>query len=1242
MTASAAPGDYTVELAGPATVPFRSGFSYEVTLEAEATPDSPATGIILTSQLPAGVAFDSVPTGATSPVESYAYDAVTRTVTFVLKPLVEQLVGFTFAVTQDNNTVKDEDTTFPTTITGSTAPSGATPTDSVETAIVGDNNYVPRKSVETVAGSGNRIATYFFNISTANGNGDTTTFSSWAQRLTDTFPAGVIIRAQSPGWTLTTNGDGSTTAVWDRTGQYGPSGNSLDTTGRATWITVEYPESQFPEGTLPPLNTVGLETADHGGTWHTQTDATAQGPELAQGTDQKITVLKNQEGLDSNTVGNGTWALSSWVTAVSYLNEENEDELESLVVTDATSQSAANAEVYDHFLTYYLDVRFNSTLRSADVPYTVEYTTSDSAIWQTYTPTSPTTGSDGMISIQPAGSVNWLQDGHDQTLTIPTGAHLTGWRVTVSPEAGTTVPRSSEVRVRTIGVGNYPSLSGGDDATAPMINTATGTGTSTSGTEFADEDPWQISVVDRVNIVTWIDAPTSMPVGESAQYTASIVNLDPAGRTYTDNTMEVVLPVGVFYDATVGASATALTTPLGFAVPQIGDGVTVTLATVTDAEGEHQVVVFHFDELESQRTAGQAADRVENNNAFEYVVPVTVQPQAYRADGQAVEASSWAHTADPRYATTPMAFYGPYFTADRFDFDPSRTDIARSFDTSIMTTAGGLLLGKLVRAEGATSWASQASVASPGTAEWQVYVTNVLPQPMTDVVLFDRLPTPGDGRDSDFPVTLSGPVTGAPAGATVEYSTDATTVDSGTWSSDSENAIAFRVSIPSMATGDELTLVFSTTIPEGINAADVSTNDVTATGVYGGTERNFYSTDASVSATAVPALSITKLTNGVEYESAPGAVVATGSDVTWSYTVTNTGNTLLDEIAVSDGFTAGDGSTGTLEATSAETGPLAPGATRTFTATGTAIAGQYENAATATGVAVDSEGEQLGEQPEPASDSSWYFAGDAGLSIVKLTNGEDVTSAPGLPLVPGSDVEWTYVVTNTGNLDLVDVLVADVDAEGAEVFQDTIALLTAGQTVTLTAAGSVIEGQYHNTVTATAEDPSGQSDGLTAADESWYFGVVPSIAVEKTVSASENGPFAEKATVTSGSGAWWQLVVTNTGNASLADVVITDEALGDPIEVGDLEPGESTSVVVHQDKVTEGYTNIATVDGTDPTGVVVTDEDDADVAVTAPVLPGAPGLAFTGSALGLTAGGLALALLVIGGLFLARSRRRDA
>jgi hypothetical protein len=130
---------------------------------------------------------------------------------------------------------------------------------------------------------------------------------------------------------------------------------------------------------------------------------------------------------------------------------------------------------------------------------------------------------------------------------------------------------------------------------------------------------------------------------------------------------------------------------------------------------------------------------------------------------------------------------------------------------------------------------------------------------------------------------------------------------------------------------------------------------------------------------------IEKSTNGEDADNAPGPLVAVGSPVTWTYVVTNTGNTPLSNVTVTDdqGVTiagpAGDAN---------NDGKLDPGETWTYTANGTAEAGQYSNLGTAT--AIDALG-----QPVSDSDLSHYFGyTPTGIRIEKSTNGEDADARP--------------------------------------------------------------------------------------------------------------------------------------------------------------------------------------------------------------------------------------------------------
>ncbi len=154
--------------------------------------------------------------------------------------------------------------------------------------------------------------------------------------------------------------------------------------------------------------------------------------------------------------------------------------------------------------------------------------------------------------------------------------------------------------------------------------------------------------------------------------------------------------------------------------------------------------------------------------------------------------------------------------------------------------------------------------------------------------------------------------------------------------------------------------------------------------------------------TAVPAVDLEKHTNGVDADTPPaGPLVPIGSTVTWTYLVKNTGNVPLTGIAVTDNPIGAVTCPGTT---------LAPGAEMTCTATGTGVAGQYANTGTVTATGA---GTQVTD-----TDPSHYFGVAAGIDIEKATNGQDADLPPG-PFIPvGGPVTWTYVVTNTGNVDV--------------------------------------------------------------------------------------------------------------------------------------------------------------------------------------------------------------------------------
>ena len=107
------------------------------------------------------------------------------------------------------------------------------------------------------------------------------------------------------------------------------------------------------------------------------------------------------------------------------------------------------------------------------------------------------------------------------------------------------------------------------------------------------------------------------------------------------------------------------------------------------------------------------------------------------------------------------------------------------------------------------------------------------------------------------------------------------------------------------------------------------------------------------------------------------------------------------------------------------------------------------------------------------------------IEIKKSTNGEDADTAPGPTVTVGSPVTWRYVVTNTGTVDLTNVVVVDDRNVTVSCPGTTLAV---GQTMTCTGSGVATLGQYRNVGTVTAGSTSG---AVTDSDASHYLGRAP-------------------------------------------------------------------------------------------------------------------------------------------------------
>ena len=134
-------------------------------------------------------------------------------------------------------------------------------------------------------------------------------------------------------------------------------------------------------------------------------------------------------------------------------------------------------------------------------------------------------------------------------------------------------------------------------------------------------------------------------------------------------------------------------------------------------------------------------------------------------------------------------------------------------------------------------------------------------------------------------------------------------------------------------------------------------------------------------------------------------------------------------------------------------------------------------------------GDALPGDPVP-TDETQLFDEDCGtlapgIEIEKATNSEDADAAPGPSLDVDEAVEWTYEVTNTGDLPLSNVVVTDDQGVTVTCPQTD---LEPGESMTCTGDGIAEAGQYANVGTVTADSEAGPVED---SDPSHYFGVEP-------------------------------------------------------------------------------------------------------------------------------------------------------
>jgi uncharacterized repeat protein (TIGR01451 family) len=300
-----------------------------------------------------------------------------------------------------------------------------------------------------------------------------------------------------------------------------------------------------------------------------------------------------------------------------------------------------------------------------------------------------------------------------------------------------------------------------------------------------------------------------------------------------------------------------------------------------------------------------------------------------------------------------------------------------------------------------------------------------------------------------------------------------------------------------------------------------------------------------------------------------------GDEVTYTYTITNTGNVTLDNITVIDD------KLGTITPV---TDTLAPGDNTTGTAILQVTQELLDNGTQTNTVIVTGE-PPSGPDVSDQDNQTVTFIQTPAIHIIKT-----------FVLFSGDNVTYTYKVTNIGNVTLNNVMVSD-DKMGSILLGTTT--LVPGDNTTGIAVLPVTQELIDNltltnVATATGTPPSGP-DVTDTATQTVHFDQGPFIDVVKDYSfTTGNGSqIGDEVTYT--------YTITNIGNVTLDNITVIDDKLGTIIPLTDtLAPGDNTTgtatMPVTQELLDNGtQTNTVIATGEPSSGPVVSDQDNQTV-----------------------------------------------
>jgi len=437
---------------------------------------------------------------------------------------------------------------------------------------------------------------------------------------------------------------------------------------------------------------------------------------------------------------------------------------------------------------------------------------------------------------------------------------------------------------------------------------------------------------------------------------------------------------------------------------------------------------------------------------------------------------------------------------------------------------------------------------------WTITVTNAGPNDVVDASVNDDLNSALTG--ATWTAAVNGSATVVNTSGSGDLVNELVTIPAG-----SGNSVVYTVtaSVPLTFTGD---LVNTATITPPTGITDPNPDDNTAT--------------TTTPWDYKPGISMTKTGTLNQSLVAPDSRPDAGDQIRYVFSVTNTGNTELTGIMITDA------NPDVLMTGSAIT--LAPGQTDNTTFTGIYTLTQADiDGGTFTNSGQVSGTPPVGPDVTGSDDDTQNFTRLPELTTVKTTSGTTYSTI-------GEELHYSITVTNSGNVTVSNISLTDPGAVvtcGASAYT-----LLPGESFTCTAVHAITladldAGKFDNIATATGTNP----DGEPVTDDSDKVTVIgnqtSALSIVKMVHQSTYSSVGELVI--------YSIQVTNIGNISVSNI-IPEDANAD-LACGSapyhLKPGESfTCSAVHsvtQADLDAGQIfNSATVSGTgangDPTG----------------------------------------------------------